>query len=165
MIATAPDPLSPPGTFMVPEVVTRLTPSATSFYVGHPERPIKPAPGPAAAYVTLYPELVRIAREHGYALAVHGSVRRDFDLIAVPWTDEATDALTLIKALRSATGGVTHRTDMDEYFPDCSPTKKPHGRVAYSVHFTESGCKGPYLDVSVMPRQLPTTSGDDAIMT
>lgn len=161
----AANPLAPPGTFMPPEVVTRLSQSGTSFFVGRPERPIKPAPGPAAAYVTLYPELVRVAREHGYALAVHGSVRRDFDLVAIPWTDEATDALTLIKALKAATGGVTHGSEWDDCVPDCSPTKKPHGRVAYSVHFTEQGAKGPYLDVSVMPRQLPATPGDDGIMT
>lgn len=113
---------------------------------------LKPAPGPAAVYVTLYADLVRVAREHGYALAPHGSIIRDFDLIAVPWTPEATDALTLIKALKAVTGGVSARTDMDEYFPDCDPTPKPHGRVAYSIHFTEKGAQGPYLDVSVMPR-------------
>lgn len=136
------------------------------FYVGHRPKPIKPAPGPAATYVTLYPELVAIAKEHGYALAVHGSVVRDFDLIAVPWTPVATDAITLIKALKKALGAVTWRTGMDEHYPDCSPSStKPHGRVAYSLHLTENGMDGPYLDISVMPRVGSNLPDDESAMT
>lgn len=30
----------------------------------------------------------RLAREVGYAVGLHGSLRRDVDLIAAPWTDE-----------------------------------------------------------------------------
>jgi hypothetical protein len=135
------------------------------FYVGRQPKPLKPAPGPAAAYVALYPELVRVAREHGYALAVHGSVARDFDLVAVPWTPEATDALTLIKALKAATGGVTTSAEWDELMPSCHPVPKPHSRVCYSIHFTEQGAKGPYLDVSVMPRVGNGLPSDEAAMT
>lgn len=42
-----------------------------------------------------YPDLAEIARGCGYALAVHGSLARDFDLIAIPWADvvESHDAL------------------------------------------------------------------------
>lgn len=28
-----------------------------------------------------------IAREHGYALSVHGSVARDIDIVAIPWVE------------------------------------------------------------------------------
>ena len=135
------------------------------FYIGRQAKPIKPAPGPAAAYVALYPELVRIAREHGYALAVHGSVQRDFDLVAIPWAEEATDALTLVKALKAATGGVTTNSEFDDLIPSCSPTPKPHGRVCYSIHFTERGAQGPYIDLSVMPRVGSNLPGDGAAMT
>lgn len=110
-------------------------------------------PARAVTYVAWYPLLVEVARKYGYALCVHGSVQRDMDLVAVPWTDEASDPLTLIKALKEATGCVTHQDEMDHYYPDCDPKEKPHGRVAYSLHCSNRGCFGAYLDVSVMPRR------------
>lgn len=108
--------------------------------------------GLAAGYSCIYSMLIPIARELGYALAIHGSLARDLDLIAIPWTPEASDALTLVKALKAATSTVTHNQDADHYFPDLAPTTKPHGRVAYSLHFTNFGGDGAYVDVSVMPR-------------
>lgn len=38
----------------------------------------------------------QIAREAGYSIAIHGSLKRDVDLIAVPWTDEAAPWQTLV---------------------------------------------------------------------
>lgn len=132
-------------------------------YCRPPKPAPKPAPGPAAAYVALYPSLVRVAREHGYALAVHGSVQRDFDLVAIPWTPEATDALSLIKALKAQLGAVTWGKEIDEHYPDCAGNQKPHGRVAYSLHFTEGGSEGPYLDISVMPRVGSNLPDDESM--
>jgi hypothetical protein len=108
--------------------------------------------GLAPGYACCYAMLIPIAQANGYALAVHGSMSRDLDLIAVPWTEEAVDALTLVKALKEAIGGITHQIDMDHYYPTCDPKEKPHGRLAYSLHFTNRGCDGTYIDVSVMPR-------------
>lgn len=107
-----------------------------------------------AAYVVLYPQLSEVARAHGYALATHGTNTRDMDLVAIPWTELAVDALTLVRAMRDAVGGcfvcVDREVD-DKYYHDGWPTQKPHGRVAYSIHLTGAGSGGPYLDV--MPRQ------------
>ncbi len=103
-------------------------------------------------YLTVFPALQRSAIANGYALAVHGSCIRDFDLIAVPWTDAAVDATTLIRALKSAIGAITSHEEFDDLAPDCEPHAKPHGRIAYSLHFTNRGCHGPYVDVSIMPR-------------
>lgn len=113
----------------------------------------EPVPARAAAYVALYPMLLQIANDHGYALAVHGSLHRDFDLIAVPWVESASDALTLMRAIRRKTRTVTGHENSDrKCAKDCSPTEKPHGRRAYSLHVTNSGMYGGYLDISVMPR-------------
>lgn len=113
----------------------------------------EPIPARAAAYVALYPMLLQIARDHGYALAVHGSLHRDFDLIAVPWIETASDALTLIRAIRQKTRTVTQHENSDrKWHKDCNPTQRAHGRVAYSLHVTNSGMYGGYLDISVMPR-------------
>lgn len=114
---------------------------------------LDPSPARAAAYVALYPMLQQIAKRHGYALAVHGSLHKDFDLVAIPWVDEARDALTLIRAIKKATRTVIHHEKVDHEYKDCRPTKKPHGRVAYSLHVTSHGMYGGYLDISVMPRQ------------
>jgi len=40
-----------------------------------------------------------IGRKTGYAIGVHGSLKRDFDLIAVPWVDEAVGSSELISCL------------------------------------------------------------------
>jgi len=113
----------------------------------------EPIPARAAAYVALYPMLLQIAKDHGYALAVHGSLHRDFDLIAVPWIESASDAQTLIRAMRQKTRTVTQHENSDrKWHKDCNPTSKAHGRVAYSLHVTNSGMYGGYLDISVMPR-------------
>lgn len=117
------------------------------------KRLLDPSPARAAAYVAIYPMLQQIARRHGYALAVHGSLHRDFDLIAVPWIEESSSPLTLIKALKKATRTVTHHEEADHLVTDCKPTVKPHGRIAYSLHVTNSGMYGGYLDISVMPKK------------
>lgn len=97
-------------------------------------------------YATLYPALVKAARERGYALAIHGTLARDMDLIAVPWTQEAVRAEELIEALMEASGGWMHdealRREHDQ-------SARPHGRRAWSIHL---GFEGAYVDVSVMPR-------------
>lgn len=113
---------------------------------------LDPSPARAAAYVALYPMLQQIAKRHGYALAVHGSLHKDLDLVAVPWVEEASAPLTLIRALKKATRTVTHHENGDKHAKDCRPTEKPHGRIAYSLHVTNYGMYGGYLDISVMPK-------------
>ena len=50
---------------------------------------IKPNYSPVYA-AALYPDLAAICIKHGYALAVHGSLARDFDLVAVPWASQTS---------------------------------------------------------------------------
>jgi len=103
----------------------------------------------ALCFAASLPLLQRVAREHGYALSVHGSMATDLDLIAAPWTEEATDAEMLIEALRASINGFFR-----DHVPGLSnPAFKPHGRLAWSI-YTQDG-ESPYLDISVMPRSLP----------
>ena len=46
-------------------------------------------------YQALLPGLQRAAQQCGYALAVHGSMARDLDLIALPWVATAEDPAEL----------------------------------------------------------------------
>lgn len=92
-----------------------------------------------------YVGLERVAHRHGYALALHGSMGRDLDLLAVPWTDDADSAEKLLKAFQRFIA-----TKKNVKYEKPFPTKKPHGRVAYALPI---GYEGHYLDVSVMPRR------------
>jgi hypothetical protein len=64
-----------------------------------------------------------VARFHGWAVGIHGSTRRDIDLIATPWTENAAPFRHLLTALKEATG--YDRMDRDIAGPD-----KPHSRYA-----------------------------------
>lgn len=101
----------------------------------------KPAPSHLPVYCALYPALATVAREHGYALAIHGSLVRDFDLIAVPWVERPAEPDALVEAL--TTRFALHRMDK-------GPTAKPHGRVAYTISVGFGECA---IDLSFMPRE------------
>lgn len=90
----------------------------------------------------LYVKLAKIFREHGYALAVHGSVGTDFDLIAVPWVDEAGDPQAVIAEClkKFAFDGPPEQKEF---------TPKPHSRIAYKLHLSFGDCS---LDISFTPR-------------
>lgn len=99
-------------------------------------------------YVSLYRDLVKVARRHGYALCLHGSLHRDLDVVAVPWTHDAIGADELVEALRHESGG--------EY---SGTSAYSHGRRAWT--FQLGG--GPYVDLSVMPRCAAADQLDDFI--
>lgn len=86
----------------------------------------------------LYPKLAEVFREHGYALAVHGSVGTDFDLIAVPWVDEAADPQNVIDA-------ILKRFAFDDRPQHNQATPKPHGRCAFKLFLSFGDCS---LDIS-----------------
>lgn len=103
----------------------------------------------APAYVGLYPILSEVARDHGYALAVHGTVSRDFDLVAIPWTTEAVDADTLIRAMAQRVSYTMSTVlTIDDLFKPLYTSQKPHGRRSWAIPLDS----GAVLDVSVMPR-------------
>ncbi len=105
------------------------------------------------AYEKLIGPLREKARELGYALAVHGSLVRDIDLIAVPWISGAVQPYVLAEALRvvAAEHGPCGVAFLDphergRYFLKGCPEGKPHGRLVWCFHLGG----GPYLDISVI---------------
>lgn len=110
----------------------------------------------APAYLGLYTLLCEVAREHGYALAPHGTLARDFDLIAVPWTDEACDAPTLVNAIATRVGTILGMMVHGDGRPLAEPDVRPHGRLAWAIPlFVQDPSGSVMLDVSVMPRRSP----------
>ena len=95
----------------------------------------------AAFYPLYYAALKETCKEHGYALTCHGSMKRDLDLVAIPWTKEASDEETLIKALIKNHELLIGASDQKD---------KPHGRAAYVFVFFGDERNG-YIDLSVMP--------------
>ena len=106
--------------------------------------------GIPAWYHMNYCHMLETAREAGYALALHGSLQRDLDLVAVPWTSEAVTAEALIEKFVSENGLIKIEPQGKE---------QPHGRKSYSL-----GMGGDlYADISVMPlltRPTPQPSSE-----
>ncbi len=98
-----------------------------------------------AWYAATYTQLERIAWRHGYCLALHGSMGRDVDMLAAPWTKDADSPERLVRAFIKA----IYKGQDKAWLKDRVPEQKPHGRIAYSFHLGSSGC---YVDVSIMPR-------------
>lgn len=98
-------------------------------------------------YDTLIVALRYTAERCGYAIGVHGSLRRDIDLIACPWRDNPIDAASLIDHLKKAVESIIGHAEV------VGPEKKPNGRLAWIIRM--SPVEAPYLDISVMPMVKP----------
>lgn len=100
----------------------------------------------------LIPAIRYRARMMGYAIGVHGSLRRDIDLIACPWRDGAVPARELadaVQAIAQAVAGSAFQKEGEDtpYFKIGCQGQKPHGRRGWTFHLGG----GPYIDLSVMP--------------
>ena len=100
--------------------------------------------------------LREVARRHGYALAVHGSLSYDIDLIACPWTTTCTSAESVAAAIQEAVRAIVGHA---ENIGEDGPERKPHGRLAWSFHMGG----GPYVDLSVMPSNVVVEAPDAAL--
>ena len=112
-------------------------------------KPIAVKPG---LYALFYEHLKQIAMVYGYNLVVNGSMNRDLDLIAIPWTDTVRPPDEMI-------------IDFTEYLTGLKPDKVHHGtmpggRSNYIIHLNRGDKKGEwnrfadeeyYLDISVTP--------------
>ena len=95
------------------------------------------------------PIVREVAKAHGYAIGVHGSLARDIDLIAAPWSEAASEPLTLVEAICGAVGGYVRPDEESAELGhgDRNPSVRPHGRLTWSIWVAG----GTYLDFSVMP--------------
>lgn len=101
-----------------------------------------------AAYIAslmedLLPAVQKAARGCGYAIAVHGTLARDIDLIAIPWTVQADSSDCFLERFLGAVASVTGRAHKLNSWSD-----KPHGRKSITI----IGAMEPEIDLSIMPR-------------
>jgi hypothetical protein len=95
------------------------------------------------------PALRHVAYRYGYALGLHGSLKTDIDIIAVPWREHAPNAHHLAEAIRVTAEKIIGCACVREC-DKSQPTKKPCGRLAWSFYLQPEGIEGPYIDLSVM---------------
>jgi len=98
---------------------------------------LKPNFGPCYA-AAVYPDLAALFHKHGYALAVHGSLARDLDLIAIPWMAKVSPVERVLAKIR-------RRYNMREIG---EPEKREHGRLAYTFSIGWGACS---IDLSFFP--------------
>lgn len=93
-------------------------------------------------------DIREIARQHGYCIAVHGSLRRerDIDLLAAPWIRDAHAPSTLMRAVNV----LPYLSRVKEHELD---PPKPRGRLGWVwlIRYRAKDCPA-YVDLSVMPR-------------
>lgn len=99
-------------------------------------------------YSQILPKIRAVAKTMGYAVAIHGTMQRDLDLLAVPWVENAVEPIALVKAFADIVDGYVigdtadNRGGLSE-----RPTQQPHGRLSWNIIW---GGKA-FVDLSVMP--------------
>jgi hypothetical protein len=119
-----------------------------------------------AFYLSRLPAIREAAKEHGYAIGLHGSTRRDFDLMAMRWREGASDKDTLARAIADAACGIRREGAYDW-------EAKPSGRVATSIPICWTAHDNPdfdnmvsagHIDLSVI-EPAPTEIVADVVLT
>jgi hypothetical protein len=117
----------------------------------------KPVHVRPSLYAMYFEGLKQIAIEHGYNLCIHGSMNRDFDLVAFPWADEIKPHFDMVDQMRDFVGGKFNAGDNKGGLVG----QRLHGRINYTINvwrktpFTPEEDKQYYLDISVFPPKLP----------
>lgn len=93
----------------------------------------------APVYACLYPELAQIARSHGYALAVHGTMGRDFDLVCIPWS-------LVVSSPQQVVNDFITKYALTQIG---QPKYKNHGRLVYTLSVKFGEC---FIDLSFTPK-------------
>lgn len=101
------------------------------------------ANGKAAYYATIWEDIRSVAIDCGWAVALHGSLARDLDIMAMPWEKDCTTADVLIDTIISRCF-----TDnaIAQYAKKVDKISKPHGRICYAIPIWNDY----YLDISII---------------
>jgi hypothetical protein len=98
--------------------------------------------GRAVFYAVLWEDFRKAALNCGWAIALHGSMASDMDMMAMPWTKDASNIDDLILALSDCIDGTIWKSN--HFKPSYG---KPFGRIVYTL----SIFKDFYIDLSIMP--------------
>lgn len=94
----------------------------------------------AVFWIFQFEKLRRIAAECGWAIAVHGSVVHDLDLMAMPWVKNHTTADELAQRFTD-----TNEPNFRRPYEKSQPGEKPNGRIVYTIFMGQT-----YIDMNVI---------------
>ena len=117
------------------DIFPYCSPEPPNWCIRDIKQPRNKNPDFVQIFAILYPDLKRVANDHGYCLSLHGSMVTDFDLVLTAWCEDAKPTIDVLNAIKE----VIHYQaglGMGEI--------KPHGRIAWVVPFASS-----WLDISV----------------
>lgn len=105
-------------------------------------------------YANCYQGLKEIALKYGYNLLIHGSLNRDFDLVAIPWAEEIGSYEEMLNEFVENLGGhiMPETEELRQITANCY-----HGRRIYVINLNRGGKKTNYedpqwyLDISILP--------------
>lgn len=112
---------------------------------------IKLHPLLAHVYLELLPGIRETAKKNGYAIAVHGSLSRDFDLVAFKWSEDAVLKDELIRQICTDLGIEC----ADEFLE--RKLERPFSRTSYDIQIG----MGMYIDLSVVDSIHTTLNQED----
>jgi hypothetical protein len=99
-------------------------------------KPTKPKP---QFYAVCFPKMQEIARDMGYNLVIHGSLNRDFDLIAIPWSFTPSSHIELITSLDEFLNGSIRYPDPEMFERGYMYSKLPGARSSYVINLYRGG--------------------------
>jgi hypothetical protein len=97
--------------------------------------------GRAAFYACMWNDFRQAAMDCGWALGLHGSLASDMDIMAMPWTEDATSADDMIHHLIDVCFYNNKLSDFDVHRGE-----KPNNRVVYTISIWADY----YLDINII---------------
>lgn len=85
-------------------------------------------------YAYYFESLKQIAQDFGYNLVVHGSMNRDLDLIAIPWTDDPRPEFEMIQEFSDYINGFKSGHPVQFLYKTL-----PGGRKSYVINLNRGG--------------------------
>ena len=97
--------------------------------------------GRAAFYACMWNDFRQAAMDCGWALGLHGSLASDMDIMAMPWTENATSADDMIKYMIEKCFCGNRIAEFEKH-----DGVKPNKRVVYTISIFADF----YLDINVI---------------
>ena len=96
--------------------------------------------GRAAFYAAMWDDIRQCAMDCGWAVALHGSLNSDMDIMAMPWVNDAVSFGVLVNKIDQLFTG-------ENPFGSCiTYNEKPHGRIVATIPIWADF----YLDISTI---------------
>ena len=97
--------------------------------------------GRASFYACMWDDIRQCAMDNGWAVALHGSLNSDMDIMAMPWVEDAISFEELVKKISELFVG---NIASENYF--ITYDEKPHNRVVATIPIFADF----YLDISTI---------------